>query len=127
MVIYLINHQCQFSCRHCSQCTACAWRNCLPNYIVLISFHGPISIVTVNTTVLLLVWMVLQASFLLFRPQKKKKWKTFGHLTDDNILDCMAELPVTKLVTQYCKDLCVVAPLFLVLSQKIVKTECCCI
>lgn len=39
----------------------------------------------------------------------------------------MAQLPVTKLVTQYCKDLRVVASLLLVLSKKNVKAECCCI
>lgn len=38
------------------------------------------------------------------------------HLTDDDILDGVAKLPVAKLMTQDCKDLWVVASLFLVLQ-----------
>lgn len=41
--------------------------------------------------------------------------KTIHHLTDDDVLDSMAELPVAELMTQDCKDLWVVASLFLVL------------
>lgn len=55
---------------------------------------------------------------LLFnsRPLKKNPLaKTIDHLTDDDILDSVPKLPVTKLMTQYCKDLWVVASLFLVL------------
>lgn len=38
------------------------------------------------------------------------------HLTDDDILDSVAKLPVAQLMTQDCKDLWVVASLFLVLG-----------
>lgn len=58
-----------------------------------------------------------QVSAFMSRP-KQRKGETAANLTDDNILDCMAELPVTKLMTQYCKDLRVVASLFFVLSKK---------
>lgn len=37
------------------------------------------------------------------------------NLTDDDILDSVAKLPVAQLMTQDCKDLWVVASLFLVL------------
>lgn len=49
--------------------------------------------------------------------EEKSDRKTIHHLTDDDILDSMAKLPVTKLMTQYCKDLWVVASLFLVLWE----------
>lgn len=39
------------------------------------------------------------------------------HLTDDDILDSVAKLPVAQLMTQDCKDLWVVASLFLVLQK----------
>lgn len=77
--------------------------------------YGSICIVSVNITATLSVDG--PASPLLFSPQKRKR-ETINHLTDDNILDCMAKLPVTKLMTQDCKDLRVVASLFLVLSKR---------
>lgn len=72
--------------------------------------YGSIFTVSVNITATLSVDG--PASPLLFRR------KTINHLTDDNILDCMAKLPVTKLMSQDCKDLRVVASLFLVLSKR---------
>lgn len=45
--------------------------------------------------------------------------KKIPHLTDNNILDSMAKLPVTKLMTQHRQDLWVVAPLFLVLQIRL--------
>lgn len=46
---------------------------------------------------------------------ERKTMEKTNHLTDDDILDSVAELPVAKLMTKDCKDLWVVASLFLVL------------
>lgn len=50
------------------------------------------------------------------------KYKRY-HLTDNNILHGMTKLPVSKLMTQYRKDLWVVASLFLVLSKYLGKKK----
>lgn len=45
----------------------------------------------------------------------KKKEEEINHLTDADVLDHVAKLPVAELMTQDSKDLGVVATLFLVL------------
>lgn len=49
--------------------------------------------------------------------ERSKKCNTTHYLADENILDGMTKLPVTQFMTQHCKDLWVVASLFLVLLK----------
>lgn len=44
------------------------------------------------------------------------------YLTDNNILDSMTKLPVTKFMTQHCQDLWVVASLLLGLQIRLRAT-----
>lgn len=55
------------------------------------------------------------STYIWIKKKKNKIRRTINHLTDDDIFDCMAELPVAKLMTEDCKDLWVVASLLLVL------------